>query len=432
MEEIRPVDVQDMLHARDERVLRQQDLIRRHAAPLISFTMNIAGSIKNDALIRRAFQEGASRIRAVLHSLHLPVLEYAESMAFTGCEALWAVRAEASVLKARMCAIEEADALGRLFDIDVIDPYGRHLSRETERRCLICGGPVRACARSRTHSAEELYHKAHAIIQAFLDESLIRRTGMLAEKALLYEALTTPKPGLVDCENNGSHQDMDLFSFAASACALRPWLEQCVRLGQMSADISQLQLTGMLAEEDMLQAACANTHKGAIFTLGLLCYAAGKAGESADPPQLLSTAAGLGRVFLDHLKTSSASATGGEQQYRAYGLTGARGEAADCFQNVLRALSVLQREAARGKSLPEAGVDALLLLMAHVMDSNIIRRCGMQAQQQVMEQAAHLIQNGYTASDLRALNAQFVQMNASPGGAADLLAAAYFLYFWAA
>ena len=430
MEEIRHVDVQDMLRARDERAVRQQEFARRHAVPLISFTMNIAGSIKNDALIRRAFQEGVGRIRAVLHSLSLPVLEYAENNSFTGCEALWAVNADAAFLKAHMCVLEERDALGRLFDIDVIAADGSHLSRGTERTCLICGGPVRSCARSRAHTAEELYEKAHAIIREHLDETFIRRTGMLAEKALLYEAMTTPKPGLVDCENSGAHQDMDLFSFAASACALRPYWETCVRLGLHQAEPAQLQLEGMLAEAAMLHAANANTHKGAVFSLGILCYAAGSTGENASLDQLLTRAAEIGGTFLSQLKAGSGEVTGGEHQYRKYGLTGARGEAASGFPHVQSALSILQKKTASGQPLTSSGLEALLFLMAHVMDSNIIRRCGMDVQKQVMTQAAQLLENGYTADALREMNAKFADMNISPGGSADLLAAAYFLYFF--
>ena len=67
MEEIRHVTVQDMLKARDERVMRQQRLLQHHQ-PLISFTMNIAGSVKVDADIRRAFCEGERWINAQIRS----------------------------------------------------------------------------------------------------------------------------------------------------------------------------------------------------------------------------------------------------------------------------------------------------------------------------------------------------------------------------
>ena len=183
----RPVTVADMLAARDARVARQADFRQRYGVALVSFTMNIAGGIKVDEAIRRAFAEGVQRIRRELARMSAPVLAYAERTPFTGCEALWAVDMDAALLKARMQQIEESCDLGRLFDIDVIDADGSHLSRHTERPCLICGGPVRACARSRTHSADELFRKAHEIIDDHFRTAFVCRIGELGQKALLFE-----------------------------------------------------------------------------------------------------------------------------------------------------------------------------------------------------------------------------------------------------
>ena len=405
-----PVSVADMLRARDERAARQRALLEQYSLPVISFTMNIAGSIKTDADIERAFREGVERIECCLRGKRWTIVHFEQKTVFTGCEALWAVEAAADELKAAMCLLEEADALGRLFDIDVIDAQGVHLSRGSERSCLICGGPVRACARSRAHSAEDLFEKAHAIIRAYFCGKFVRKTGEKAERALLYEAITTPKPGLVDCENSGAHSDMDLFSFASSACALRSYFEECVYLGLENAS---------------------NTHKGVVFSLGILCYAAGACGEHAPQDELLAKAAETGAVFLKQLENSAESITGGEQQYHQYGLTGARGEAASGFESVKDiSLPALQKALAEGKALPEAGLGALIALMAQVYDSNIIRRAGMEGQQWVMAQAGQLLQNGWTHEKLRELDRQLIKRHISPGGSADLLAVTYFLHFW--
>ncbi len=426
----RPVTVQDMLRARDERAARQAEFLRRHGRPLISFTMNIAGSIKVDELIRRAFHEGEKWIKSHLSRQAVSVLDNVQTMAFTGCEALWAVEAEASWLKVQMTAIEESCPLGRLFDIDVIDVDGTHLSRETERSCLICGGPVRACARSRAHSAEELFAKAQEIIHGHFQEQYARKVAQCAQRALLYEAITTPKPGLVDCLNNGAHQDMDLFSFAASTSMLGSYFEECVRIGQRGHPLAQLQHAGILAEEAMLTAAGANTHKGAIFALGILCCAMGCCGEGADWDAVFTEAASIGQSFLQQMENGQRSATGGEQQYRQYGLTGARGEAASGFRNVREiALPALEEALLGGASANEAGQAALLHLMEKVMDSNIIRRAGMEGQRWVAEQAAGLLRDGYTEEELRDLDAEMIRRNISPGGSADLLAAAWLLHF---
>lgn len=429
-QEICPVEVADILWARDKRVGRQHTFLEKYASPLISFTMNIAGSIKYDPQIHRAFSEGVSRISRQLERMEIATLDFVEIIRFTGCEALWAVHADAEMLKARMCAIEEADALGRLFDIDVIDSNGGHLTRSYERRCLICGGSVRACARNRTHSADALYQKTHEIIDGYFSQRFVQKIGELAQKALLYEAMTTPKPGLVDCENSGAHSDMDLFSFAASACALRSYFEECVRIGMTGGDFSRLQYAGLQAEDRMLAVAGANTHKGAIFSLGILCCAVGSCGENAGLNEILAMAAKLGECSLGQMKAAGQARTGGECQFQQYGLTGARGEAASGFRTVREiALPVLKKSVANGKRIDEAGLDALVALMAKVQDSNVIRRAGMDGQMWVSAQAQEIREKGFVKEDLRAMNDRFVEKNISPGGSADLLAAAYFLYF---
>lgn len=427
MENVRPVRVEDVLLARDRRAARQREWLERYHLPLISFTMNIAGEIKCDDLICRAFEEGKKRIDLALERKGFAAADFRQEIAFTGCEALWAVRGRAADIKAEMVLLEEEDALGRLFDMDVIDADGAHVSRGEERACLICSGPVRVCARSRTHSARELFEKAQEIMRDHFAEAYVLHVGEMAQRALLYEALTTPKPGLVDMEDCGAHNDMDIFSFADSACALRRYFETCVRLGLAGADEKRLQHAGILAEEKMLRAARANTHKGAIFSLGILCYAAGRCGEGAEVSAVLAMAAKTGEYFLRDLRVRGGGKTGGEMQYAVYGLTGARGEAASGFETVRRvSLPRLESALQEGESLPQAGLEALMQLICQVKDSNIIRRAGLEGQEYAASQAQNC---GCSAEELRALNARFVEKNISPGGSADLLAVTYFLHF---
>lgn len=430
LQEIRAVEVSDILRARDERVERQNAFLKKYASPLISFTMNIAGSIKYDPQIHAAYCEGVKAILRQLERMGIVPLDFVEKVSFTGCEALWAVRTDAVRLKASMCAIEEADELGRLFDIDVIDSEGNHLTRGSERRCLICGQPVRSCARSRAHSAEQLYQKASEIIAGHFRTQRIRKIGELAQKALLYEAATTPKPGLVDCENSGSHTDMDLFSFVNSACALRSYFEECALMGMEGGSFEQLQYAGLQAEDRMLEAAKVNTHKGAIFALGILCWAVGSCGMKSSLDEILQQAAEMGKRALGQMKSGCRSETGGERQFMQYGLTGARGEAASGFRTVREiALPALEQAISEGNSIPDAGLHALIALISKVQDSNVIRRAGMEGQQWTTEQAKRLLERKFSKQDLRMMNERFVANNISPGGSADLLAAAYFLYF---
>lgn len=426
---IQPVTVADVLRARDERVEAQEALRQKYGCTLVSFTMNIAGPVKVNELIIRGFREGEQEIARQLRALEGRLRERRETLHFTGCEAMWAIDAEAWVVKRAMQHIEDTHPLGRLFDIDVIDGDGTHLSRREERPCLICGGPAKVCARSRAHSVEEVFGKSMDLIRSYLADQFVFSVGVSAVASLVVELGTSPKPGLVDRENSGSHHDMDYDTFMRSIKALRPFFHQFARIGMEGADPDRLQQAGIEAEQAMLAAAGVNTHKGAIFSLGILCCAAGALGEGPSRKALLEKAAELGGYFLKQMKKAPPADTGGGQQYLRYGLTGARGEAAAGFPSV-REIALPAYEAAlrEGRSREDAGLHALLHLIAHVQDSNIIRRAGMEGQQWASAQAQALLDNGYTKDDLRAMNDRFVQRNISPGGSADLLAATYFIH----
>jgi len=438
--QLRRVEIMDILSARDERAELQRAMLEKHGRPLISYTLNIAGSIKLDEDVLCAYREGKKLIENVLVKNRFPTLDAREKIAFTGCECIWAVDAPAEEIKRRMCMIEEAEAIGRLLDIDVIGTDGCKIERSSPRKCLICDEDVHICARSRRHSAEELFGRAKEIIRLYFEEKFIENTAQMAQKALLSEALTTPKPGLVDCENNGAHSDMDIFSFAASACALKEYFKKAVRIGMEMryADarvcFECLQYEGIKAEEEMLRASAgANTHKGALFSMGILCCAAGMAGEGAELETLASCAAALGGQSLQRMKNMPAASarTGGELQYFASGYTGARGEAAAGFPTVMNiALPAFRKALSEGKSCNDAGLSALCALMHSVCDSNILRRAGEEALSEVQSMSKSALERGADKETLRRMNDIFVERHVSPGGSADLLALTYFLHEW--
>ena len=307
-----------------------------------------------------------------------------------------------------------------------------------ERRCLICGGPVRACARSRAHSARELSERAHEIIIAFLNEKRATEIGELAHRALIQEANVTPKPGLVDRENSGAHRDMDLKLFHASADALRPWFADCARIGLAMRDAAPEQVFGRLRKRG-IEAECAmfattngvNTHKGALFSLGILCCAAAMEGEDTGVPAILARAAAFAQPALGDLTAlhPGDARTGGEVQYLDSGRTGVRGEAAAGFPHARNCgLPALKRALQDGASFNEACLHALLALMTCVEDSNVLRRRGVAALRSVQSRAKSLLEQGFTMDDLRRINDDFVRENLSPGGSADLLAVTIFLF----
>ena len=56
------ITLEQVLLARDRRVLRQRELAARYGGTLLSFTMNIAGPVKDAPLVRLAFQAGLAAL----------------------------------------------------------------------------------------------------------------------------------------------------------------------------------------------------------------------------------------------------------------------------------------------------------------------------------------------------------------------------------
>ena len=180
--------------------------------------------------------------------------------------------------------LEDRCKIGRLLDLDVLDSRGEKAERQamglSARQRLVCGDPAWACARSRRHGIPELWQRTEAILREAFARQDGQTVAQLACRSLLYEVCVTPKPGLVDRQNSGDHRDMDLFTFLNSAPALFPYFERCVRQGwketEPEALFPPLRWEGKLAEQAMLAATGGvNTHKGAIFSMGLCCAALG-------------------------------------------------------------------------------------------------------------------------------------------------------------
>lgn len=165
------VTLMEMLDARDARAVRQRELLDEYHCPLVSFCLNIAGPVKNGPVLRRAFQEGIVRLESALAAKGVCPVHREEVDRRTGCEALWVVPAPGRLVKELCVRIEDADALGRLFDLDVLDTSGEKWSREqlslSPRRCLVCGRAGKGCASRRLHPLEEVEKRTGEILQTF-------------------------------------------------------------------------------------------------------------------------------------------------------------------------------------------------------------------------------------------------------------------------
>jgi len=447
----RETALMEVLEAREARVNRQNAMREQHGVPVISFTLNIAGPVKDSPLIRRTFRTGQAQLEAGLCAARLPVRERLERLAHTGCEALYAVDGSALEVKTVCVSIEDGCPLGRLFDMDVLAPDGRKLDRhEAEgdaRNCMVCGAPGRGCASRRTHGVEELQAVTRRIMEEHFASADREQAAALVTRALLDEVCTTPKPGLVDQANHGSHRDMDLFTFTASAAALAPCWSRCVRIGQETADappaetFRRLKRAGQGAERTMFQATGGvNTHKGAVFTLGMICGAVGRLWNAAspcrDPEAVLRECAAMASPAMEAELSALApetARTAGRRLYLEQGLTGIRGEAAQGFPGVLQtALPVLKQGLNAGLSRNDAGAAALIHLIARGTDTNMVARGGPERAKAAAERCRTLLETSPLPScgEIRALDRDFIRENLSPGGCADLLAAALFLQSW--
>lgn len=264
--------------------------------------------------------------------------------------------------------------------------------------------------------------------------------GALATRALVLEVELTPKPGLVDLANTGAHHDMDLGTFRASIAALEPWFPRFVTAGAATRHLpapqalARLRTLGLACEGAMFRATGGvNTHKGGLFSLGLVLAAVGRTG-SLDREHICAGVAGLCRDLVDHdLNAPGAGDTAGACLYRAYGIRGARGEAASGFRTV-REVGLPAFEGALRSGLGERGAlfEALLHLLAFNEDTNLVHRGGPGGLALVQTRARALIRAGGAAAPgfpgaMAVFDADLIQANLSPGGSADLLALTWFL-----
>jgi triphosphoribosyl-dephospho-CoA synthase len=270
-------------------------------------------------------------------------------------------------------------------------------------------------------------------------ESQAVRLAALAVDALVDEAMLTPKPGLVDMRGSGSHTDLTWLLMCRSACALQPSL---LRMAQAGAAIAnpfllrrRIGAIGREAEAAMMAATGGvNTHRGAIWALGLLVTAAARCGHGADGVDAAAIAACAGELAsIDDPGAPGFTGNKGALACRTHGVTGARGQACAGFPAVLHAaLPMLRLSRARGDSEAQARINALLAVMRTLDDTCLLARGGRYAMTATQSGARRVLDLGGVATPggraaLAALEARMRRLHVSPGGAADLLAAALLL-----
>jgi triphosphoribosyl-dephospho-CoA synthase len=256
--------------------------------------------------------------------------------------------------------------------------------------------------------------------------------------SLIEEANLTPKPGLVDARGCGAHFDMNLKMLHRSARSLQgtfasiadeAWqARESIRLRERLAEL------GREGERKMLcTTGAVNTHRGAIWTLGLLCAgAAVLAAKRNSAENICAQASRIARIpdsYTSRIKSH------GEKACAQFGVRGARGEAQTGFPHIVEiGLPALKKSRSQGLTEKFARLNALVAMMADLDDTCLLHRGGLRALCLAQAGAKTILQlrGTSTVDGFRALcelDRALLHLNASPGGSADLLAGVLFLDF---
>lgn len=269
-------------------------------------------------------------------------------------------------------------------------------------------------------------------------------------KSMLYEVSTTPKPGLVDRANSGAHKDMDFFTFIDSSVVFYDYFYDCVKAGLefRGDDYKELLILirpiGIKAEESMFLATKnINTHKGLVFSFGIMAAAVGslyKESESlyfnvhevSNRVKLISK--GITLELTD--ANLNQNTTYGERLYNKYKTTCVRGEVESGFETAIKhSLPVLEKLIGENRyHINDICVQVLLHLIVHTVDCNILGRHNKKTLKYAQSYAKKILkQGGYLSvigkKDIIDMDRDFIEKNISSGGAADLLAITLMLYF---
>jgi len=474
------ITLEQVLGARDRRAEIQNKMLsdagHMNGICLVCLNLNIAGEVKRTPMTRILFDRGVAEFK----SLGFDVIANRVIDGPTGSEAFWLVGGDAAEVKSMLESVEESFPAARLFDFDVLTADEKtqqvvKLSRAVSRSCLVCGGPVAECARSRRHGLDAVKEATQHLLKEFCAEELAKA----AYNSLMDELYTTPKPGLVDLANCGAHTDMDVPLFKRSAACLRLYFHDAALMGMNGCSMKELRIRGLTAEQDMFTATGGvNTHKGMIYSMGLLLAGSGNAlaaystcdteidseterQSEADTDENMSLATFFYRCIQNAADYASEDAkamlaksadnpvTNGGKVLRKYGAGGAMQEAATGFPNAVYCADRLllyeelddleDRECAdeyRNSSTDDsftylrAGALAFCDIMARLEDTNLLHRGGPDGLAFARDEAARIssiCDYDERIRELADLDEEMISRNLSPGGSADMLALAFFI-----
>ncbi len=263
----------------------------------------------------------------------------------------------------------------------------------------------------------------------------------IAFEALIKEVELTPKPGLVDRINNGSHKDMDIHTFYKSSSAIKPFVSRFLYCGKNALHVEhsklfdELRAIGKLCEKEMfLSTNGINTHKGMIFSLAVICGAIGRIRIDNKTIKYVVLQNEIKKIcknlIQNDLKNSKKVKTNGEKFFCQTKMAGIRDEAQDGYPTIFQKSLPFYFEKIKHHNEDIALKLTLLFLMQNTVDSNLFARGGMQGINFVKKRAGELLaikDISILDKNLIVFDNELIQRNLSPGGSADLLSLTWFL-----
>lgn len=432
--------------ARDQRAFLKKQ-IADDDLPCLSLNLNVPGFPKSNPAVQHFFSYVLTDLK---YFLRANLIELSDSKSIcrvddAGDFYLSPICGNAKKMEEikQLCEdFEQNHPLGRFIDVDLNDSLGNAVSSGKLKSCFFCGErPAIECRRMNSHNSEEvrifMFKKMADYCRLQRENILVKRISSLGLKALLDEISLSPKPGLVDKFSCGSHADMDYQSFLASSAAISGWFEELVRAGfcfdqdDQRKALPVIRNIGLRMESDMYASTKnVNTHKGLIFLMGLSLFACGRLYSRQDQFNaeifrgiIRDICKGIVLQELVYLKSSKT--THGEEIFRKYGYSGARGEVENGFPMVFdHGLPQLMAAEIPGD---EDFFKCLLAITSNNNDTNILYRRG----PDVLKAFQILCKNAFENFNIAnySVVAKFCESeNISPGGSADLLAVTIFVH----
>ncbi len=413
-----------ILEDREKRIEKVREVLREEKKLVITIKSNICGNEKNIKETNVLLSYFISEVKR-----QFKVREYRKHYSYDGNYYIVVLENEKDEkhVKEELIKLENCK-VGRLIDIDLYKDGFRSISRLElgfeKRKCLICNGDYNVCSKEKKHTVEEIIAKSKSIVQEFLIDEI----KSIAKNSLMEEVEADPKFGLVTRKSSGRHENMDIDTFKKSILNLEKSIEQYLKEGFKidKNSFKKLRVIGINAEKRMLEATNdVNTHKGAIFILGILLpsvlntiYNGKEFEEIKNKVQMLTV-----DIFEDFKNIESKEKlTYGEKVYKKYGINGIRGET---HRGLPIAFEGVEKFSNYEGNKNDLVINILLFVMERLDDTVILHRNDINMLEYVKDVGKEINKLGGYETDIGKkltfkYTKKFIELNISPGGSADI------------